>query len=41
VGYCPLESDDYEDVNSVTSEAINVLDSSHGGISRGSIYRDS
>jgi hypothetical protein len=35
VGYCLLESDDYEDVNSVTSEVINVLDSSHGGISRG------
>jgi hypothetical protein len=34
-GYRVLESDGYEGVNSATSEAINMLDSSPGG----SIYR--
>jgi hypothetical protein len=28
VGYCTLENDGYEGVNSVTSRAMNVLDSS-------------
>jgi hypothetical protein len=38
-GYCTLENDGYEGVNSMTRRAINVLDPSPGGIPRGSIYR--
>jgi hypothetical protein len=40
-GYYVLENDGYEGVNSATDRAINVLDSSAGGIPRGSIYRGS
>jgi hypothetical protein len=39
IGYCTLENDGYEGVNNATGRAINVLDSSPGGIPRGSVYR--
>jgi hypothetical protein len=37
-GYSVLKNDGYEGVNSMASGAINVLDSSPGGIPKGSIY---
>jgi hypothetical protein len=39
--YCVLENDGYKGVNDETGRAINVLDSSPGGISKGSIHRGS
>jgi hypothetical protein len=39
LGYFTLENDGYEGVNSTIGRAINMLDSSPGGILMGSIYR--